>query len=135
MAIIRWTNDLSVGVAEIDRQHQKLVETINILENAMAKGKGKEVLLGVIQELIAYAQMHFKTEEKYFDQFGYEGSEAHKKLHVSFVKKVSEFCEDYLAGRLGLSISLMNFLSDWVVDHITGEDQKYTTCFKSNGLR
>ncbi|MBN2704490.1 MAG: hemerythrin family protein [Pontiellaceae bacterium] len=134
MAIIQWTKELSVGVAEIDQQHQKLIETINELETAMEQEKEKEVLFGVIQELIAYAKNHFKTEEQYFDQFGYEGGKVHKALHVSFVKKISEFCKDYIAGRAGLSVSLLHFLGDWVVDHITGEDHKYTDCFNSNGL-
>ncbi|MBN2703597.1 MAG: hemerythrin family protein [Pontiellaceae bacterium] len=134
MAVIQWTNDLSVGVEKIDRQHQKLIETINKLETAMAQEKEKEVLFGVIQELIAYAKLHFKTEEQYFEQFGYEDGIVHKTQHVSFVKKISEFCEDYLSGRVGLSVSIKKFLADWVVDHIKGSDQKYTECFNRNGL-
>ncbi|NLX27089.1 MAG: bacteriohemerythrin [Lentisphaerae bacterium] len=87
MAILQWTNELSVGVEEIDRQHQKMIEIINKLETPMAQEKEKEVLFGVIKELMAYAKIHFKTEEQYFEQFGYEDSNVHKAQHVSFVKK------------------------------------------------
>jgi hemerythrin len=134
MAIIQWTTDLSVGVAEIDQQHQKLISIINDLDNAMAQKKGREVLRGVIQKLISYAQSHFKTEEEYFDQFGYEDSAAHKAQHVGFIKEISGFCEDYFSGKSGLSVSLMNFLGEWLVDHIKGADQKYVACFNRNGL-
>ena len=68
MALLQWSDALSVGVVEIDRQHQKLVTMINDLNDAMRAGKGKDALGKTIAELIAYAATHFKTEEKYFDQ-------------------------------------------------------------------
>lgn len=40
MPLIQWNESLSVGVVEIDRQHRKLVELINDLNNAMRQGKG-----------------------------------------------------------------------------------------------
>lgn len=134
MAIIQWTNELSVGVEEIDLQHQKMIEIINKLETPMAQEKEKEVLFGVIKELMAYAKIHFKTEEQYFEQFDYEDSNVHKTQHVSFVKNISKFCEDYLSGRGGLTVSIRNYLFNWVVDHIKGSDKKYTDCFNRNGL-
>lgn len=134
MAIIQWTNEWSVGVEQIDRQHQKLVEIINKLETPMVQEKEKEVLFSVIQELMAYAKIHFKTEEQYFKQFGYEDSNVHKTQHVSFVKKISKFCEDYISGRSGLTESIKNFLFNWIADHIKGSDKKYTDCFNRNGL-
>lgn len=135
MAIIQWTTDLSVGVSEIDQQHQELICIINDLDNVIKYEEERAKTMGVIRKLISYAQTHFKTEEKYFDQFGYENSAAHKAYHVFFIKKISAFCNDYFSGKPGLSVSLMKFLKNWLIDHIKGEDQKYTDCFNRNGLR
>ena len=48
MALLQWSENLSVGVVEMDRQHQKLVELVNRLYQAMGEGKGdnlkKEIL-------------------------------------------------------------------------------------------
>jgi hemerythrin len=135
MAIIRWSEELSVGVAEIDQQHQKLISMINDLNDAMINGKGKEALRDVINGLITYTATHFKIEERYFDQFGYEESSLHKNEHADFVKKVSDFRDGYVSEKLGLSINVMKFLSDWLTCHIKGSDKKYTACFNSNGMR
>jgi hemerythrin len=135
MALIHWDSSFSVNVAEIDRQHQKLVQMINGLNDAMREGKGKDVLANVIDGLIGYTRTHFGTEEKYFDQFQYPDRDNHKKEHVEFVKKVSEFREKFEKGQIGLSIQVMNFLSDWLRNHIMGVDKKYGPFFNEKGLR
>src|SRR5665647_697844 len=99
MPLIQWTSILSVNVAEIDQQHQKLIALINNLNDAMRKGKGKESLAEIIDELSNYAANHFAFEEKYFDKFGYPAATSHKLEHTNFVKKVSEFKNGFDGGR------------------------------------
>ena len=110
MALIQWDGSFSVNVAEIDKQHQKLVALINNLNDAMKQGKGKEVLGKILGELFTYAGSHFATEEKYFDRFAYPAAASHKLEHSDFVKKVSEFRESFDSGQLALTIQVMNFL-------------------------
>ncbi len=135
MALIQWDGSFSVKVAEIDQQHQKLVSMINELNDAMRQGKGKDVLGKIINGLISYTATHFNTEEKYFDRFGYPETDSHKKEHVAFVKKVSEFKNGFEQGKLGLSIEVMNFLSDWLKNHIKLTDMKYSKFFNEKGLK
>lgn len=135
MALIQWNDSFSVKVAEIDRQHQKLVSMINDLSDAMKQGKGKDVLGNIISGLVSYTATHFKTEEKYFDQFGYPETDSHKKEHAAFVKKVTDFKDGFEKGKLGLSIKVMNFLSDWLKNHIKKTDMKYSQFFNEKGLK
>ncbi len=135
MALIQWDGSFSVKVTEIDRQHQKLISMINELNDAMRQGKGKDVLGNIIKGLITYAATHFKTEEKYFDQFGYPETESHKKEHGDFVKKVSEFKEGFEGKKIGLTIEVMNFLSDWLRNHIKMTDMRYSKFFNEKGLK
>jgi len=134
MALINWDNSLSVNVAELDAQHQKLVQLINNLNDAMKQGKGKEVVGNVLNELINYTALHFKTEEKYFDEFDFPEMASHINEHSELVKKVLSFRDDYQSGRLGLSIELMNFLVGWLKNHIMVSDKKYSAFFNSKGL-
>lgn len=134
MALIEWRADLSVEVAEIDRQHQKLVAMINDLHQAMSEGKGKERLGDIVNDLVSYTNVHFKTEENYFAKFGYPDTAAHKKEHAAFVVKVSEFKSGFENGELSLTLEVMQFLSKWLRTHIKGTDKKYTQFFNDKGL-
>jgi hemerythrin len=135
MPLIQWSDSLKVKVAEIDQQHQKLVGMINDLNEAMRQGKGKVVLGKILSGMVTYAASHFRTEEKYFDQFGYPEADSHKKEHGAFTKKVLEFKDGFEKGKLGLSMEVMDFLSDWLQNHIKGVDMKYGPFFNSKGLK
>ena len=135
MALIDWTPGLNLGVEEIDNQHRKLVAMINALNDAMRQGKGNAILGKIIDGLIAYTGAHFKTEEKYFAQVDYPGRLEHVGEHNAFVKKVSDFRAGFAKGKLGLSIEVIQFLSDWLKEHIQGSDRKYVAHFKAAGLK
>ncbi|MBT7185719.1 hemerythrin family protein [Candidatus Bathyarchaeota archaeon] len=135
MAFIDWSDELSVQVAEIDQQHQKLVAMLNELHDAMREKKAKDALGRIIKGLVDYAGTHFATEEKYFDQYGYPGAATQRREHKEFVAKVSEFKQGFDEGRLMLSMDVMDFLENWLVTHIQGSDKKYGPFFNEKGLR
>lgn len=135
MALIEWNDSFSVGVVEIDGQHQKLVTMINDLNDAMRQRKGKDVLGNIVNGLVSYAGTHFRTEEKYFDQFGYPEANSHKQEHADFVNKVAEFKDGFDREKLGLSIEVMQFLSNWLQNHIKRIDKKYSLFFNEKGLK
>ena len=135
MALFQWDDSLSVGIAEIDRQHRQLVEMMGKLNDEMRKGKGREVLEKILAGMVNYALLHFETEEKYFAQYTYPEAENHRKIHSAFVDKVSSFKEQYAQGHKGLTIEVMDFLMDWLRNHIKGEDKKYAPYLISKGLK
>lgn len=131
---MKWSDELSVNITEIDEQHQNLINLINNLHEAMLERKGKEVLGDILDKLAAYTVYHFSTEENYMKKFEYIGFLSHKREHDAFVSKVESFIADYQANKLGISMDLMSFLKDWVSNHIKGTDKKYTNTFQKNGL-
>ncbi len=135
MALIQWDSSLSVNVAEIDKEHERLVAMINELNDAMRQGKGRETMAAIIGNLFNYAGNHFMTEEKYFDKFKYPATASHKLEHSRFVKKVSEFKNGFDSGQVALSIEVMNFLKDWLKDHIQVTDKRYAPFFNEKGLK
>jgi hemerythrin len=135
MALIQWDSTLSVNVAEIDQQHQKLVELINNLSEAMKQGRSRDILARIIEKLAGYAVNHFSSEERYFDKFGYPSAASHKLEHANFAKKVSEFKNGFNNGQLAMTIEVMSFLKDWLKNHILGIDKKYGPFFNEKGLK
>ena len=134
MALLTWDDSYSVGVAEIDKQHKRLFDLINDLFDAMKVGKAKDVIEKVIKELANYTVYHFGYEEKYFDQFGYSETAAHKKEHKDFVDTVSKFQSEFASGNALLSMEVMSFLKKWLQGHIKGTDQHYTEFFHEHGM-
>lgn len=115
MPLITLEPRYSVKIGEIDSQHQRLINMMNEMNDAMVKGKGKEVLGPIIDGMISYTKTHFSIEESLFDKYNYPDAPAHKGQHVSFVEKVTEFRENYLKNQLSLTINVMNFLGEWWV--------------------
>lgn len=134
MALINWDSTLQIGIEEIDNQHKKLVELLNTLFDAMQNGRSKDVLGKILNELTSYTVMHFKTEEKYFEKFGFEDEIDHLAAHASFVSKVSKFKAEFDSGNAAVSQDLLRYLKDWITKHINVSDRKYVELFKNNGL-
>ena len=135
MPLFTWTDDLSVGIRVIDSQHQELFQIMNDLHEAMMKGEGAAVVGTTTDRLAHYTAKHFSTEERYFDRFGYSRAPSHKLEHSKFIQKIAGFRQDLAQGRVLISVEMMAFLKDWLVNHIKGNDRQYISCFQENGLK
>lgn len=129
--LIEWTDNLSIDNDLIDKQHKKLIDLINDLYVAFLKGEANDNLNGIIKELAEYTVSHFKTEERFFDQIDFPEVEEHKKEHADFVDKVVEFSTKLETGEVSLSYDVMNFLRDWLKNHILVTDKKYVPFLSS----
>ncbi|QQS35452.1 MAG: bacteriohemerythrin [Ignavibacteriales bacterium] len=134
MALITWSEKYSVNIQSIDTQHKKLAELVNQLHSALAEGKAKEVLSKILSELVSYTKTHFAYEEKLLQQEKFPGYLAHKMEHDSLTQKVLSFQKEFQAGKSAFSVELMNFLKDWLINHIVGSDKKYTQHLKSKNI-
>ena len=131
MALITWSNNYSVNIKEIDAQHQKLVELVNLLHDHMKAGKGKDAVGKILKELADYTVYHFSTEEKLFAKYYYPDSRPHIREHQDLVEQVTKLILDYDKGSGVLPMDLMDFLRDWLINHIAKSDKKFTAFFNS----
>lgn len=134
MPIITWNDKYSVGIREMDNQHKKLADIINELNDAMSMGKGKEVLGKVLSNLIDYTKIHFSAEERLMKTHGYPEYSQQKSEHDDLSKKALDIQQQYQSGKTMMSLEVMNFLKNWLVNHIQGTDKKYTAFLNSKGV-
>lgn len=127
-----------MGLPEIDRQHRKLIDMINQLDDATRAGKGRDAIGAILDELIIYSATHFRMEEKYFDQFGYADSEVHKREHAALAEKVADFAAELNAADdsrvQAVLVELVSFLGIWWKYHILDTDMKYAALFREHGV-
>lgn len=122
---LQWTDDLSVGVVEIDNQHKELFLRVNNLLDAMKQGRGKEEISGLIKFLGDYTIMHFGLEEEYMLRHEYPDYASHKLKHMHFTEEFSQartaFETEGATPDLVVRISML--LTGWWIAHIRGVDK------------
>ena len=131
--LMPWTSQLATGVRFVDEQHRKLVDMINDLYKAMKSGQGKAVIEKLLDDLANYTIYHFDAEEKCFHKFNYSETSGHIKIHEELKSKVIGFINRYKSGSENISMDLMNFLKDWLENHICKTDKRYARTFLESG--
>jgi hemerythrin len=133
MALMNWNNSYSVGVQAIDGQHNVLFDIINELHGAMMKGQAQGLTGPLLRKLLDYTNTHFKGEEAMMASAKYPGLAAHKVKHVELIKQVEDYCARHEKGEITLNLHLLNFLRDWLTNHIQKVDMEYSPWMKEHG--
>ncbi|MEW6678785.1 MAG: bacteriohemerythrin [Pseudomonadota bacterium] len=127
MSFIQWNDDLVTGIAVVDQQHQGLVELLNEAAPTLARLSSAtlEDAAPLLDRLVDYAAMHFKTEEDLMATQGVDSrvQAHHRETHAGFVDQVMAMVGDFKAGRGVSGDRLLSFLASWLIFHILGEDQ------------
>lgn len=136
MSVIEWNKGYSVGVAIFDEEHKKLIAIINQLQTAIAAGVDKLALQRISDSLVEYTLMHFRHEEMYFDDWAYPEAAEHIAIHAELRRQVFEYRKQIMEKDSAvLAEELVQFLSDWLTEHILVDDRKYGTFLFEKGLR
>jgi hemerythrin len=122
---IEWTEDLSVGVTEIDNQHKELFRQINMLIEACHQGRGAQAVGEVLSFLDSYARLHFGTEEDYMQKYQFPGMESHRRQHQEFIANLTEVKERFAQEGPGVHIVVITnrILAGWLNNHIRRSDK------------
>lgn len=123
--LMPWTAKLETSIPDIDQQHKELVRLVNLLHKAMKQQKGASEVGGILDDLAEYTVYHFGYEEKLFEKYGYPGYDEHKKIHTKLVEQVIGFQEEFKNGKATITMDLMDFLKDWLKNHIMKTDMTY----------
>ena len=135
MTFIVWNDRLSVEVASVDREHQELINILNELYDSIAKGAGQEAVSETLARLTAYTEHHFRHEEALFSRTSYPDVAVHRRQHADMVGWLAEWQRRYEGGDLsGLSLEVVNYLKNWLFDHILGTDRQYTEYLHAAGI-
>jgi hemerythrin len=126
MPFIVWNDRLSVGIVEIDRDHKQLVRLLNALYDAIHDGRSREELGGILARLTDYAGYHFEREEVLFLDTEYPDKNFHIEEHTRTAAWISDLRSRFAGGSArGPSLEAVNYLKDWLFDHILGTDKEF----------
>jgi hemerythrin len=135
MLKVDWKDNYSVSIDEIDNQHKKLFDVLNILIENKELSIHSKIITNTLTKLVEYANYHFQTEEKYMLKYDYPEYELHKKEHIEFIKKTGQLCMSTMEGNKMVPIELLIFLESWLVNHILNTDMKLKPFFIDNNIQ
>jgi hemerythrin-like metal-binding protein len=134
MALLSWSSKYSVGVQSMDSQHTVLFGLLNDLHSAMMKGQAQSTTGPLLRKLANYAHEHFAAEEAIMASTRYPDLAQHRIKHRDLSKQVEEFAARFDRGESTLNLHLLNFLRDWLTNHIQKVDHGYSAWMNEHGV-
>lgn len=135
--VIKWSDDLSVGVSALDDDHKKLIDILEQLFVASFAGVGTEQIEQTLKDLHHYTKHHFAREERVMEAHDYPSLEPHKFQHQKLVRQLDEIearIKDEVANNTEPSNELIDFLRQWLIGHIREYDHEYAEFLKGQGI-
>ena len=123
--VFLWRNDYSVQVEEMDTQHQEMFQAANDLYEIFQNDPNKDSLNDALDFLIRYTEVHFREEEKLMKLKKFPELEAHQKKHAYLIEQIKLYQTRFCTGEMKSGNELIDFLKDWIVNHILREDRQY----------
>lgn len=125
--VFPWNKNFEIGVPQIDAQHRRLVELLNVLAGHLAYQSDMPTLNNVFNDLTEYAVYHFQAEEAIWHAFFPEDpwEKNHKNDHIRFLATVNRIMSDEGTRPLDQIIEeTLTFLTQWLAFHILDTDMR-----------
>ncbi len=131
--MLQWDKSFETNIESVDSQHQYLIELINDLNKeviAQMEYDNYDRIMEILTELKNYTISHFKQEEQLMKDIMSKLSDEglaqfwlyfknHRAEHVAFINKIEQiFNKDIDDNQAEISLDLINFLVDWLKNHI-----------------
>jgi len=115
-----------MNISIVDVDHSDFVDIVNKANVTKQGYELPEEIWEVLDEMIDYAWNHFKAEETHMmRKLKYQDYNQHKKEHLDFVVKTFSFFSRVANGDYRISNEILEYLKQWLVNHILGTDKKH----------
>jgi hemerythrin len=122
--------EITIGIEEIDKQHQELLDRMDLLRDYMRRGQSRDAIRDTLKFLETYVVEHFATEVSYMQRYRYPGILQHKAEHETFLNDFTAFKEQFTSlqaqGEITtfLGLDIVRKLNAWFSNHIATVDKK-----------
>lgn len=124
MALIEWKDEFSVGVPDVDHEHQQLIALINDLHDIMSRDDNKVTVMDFLGEIYSQVSAHFALEEKIMRERKYDEYAEHKADHEALLDELRDIMDDYEEGAYFSDYAFADTLEKWFSDHFRTRDAR-----------
>ena len=132
--LFQWKQTCSVGVQAMDDQHANIMDTMNELQLAMIRSHPQVSVDELLNRLIEFTRLHFRSEERLMEQHGFPGLAGHRDEHQRLLRQLQETVSELQHGKTVDISKLLFFLHSWFIDHVEGLDQQYGPWLNKRGV-
>lgn len=126
MTRIDWRPEFSTGIADIDHEHQELVEWINrALAASAAAGADVATVSDLLGEIFAKISAHFALEERVMKTRGYDQLASHKQDHELLLDDIRDIMDEYEEGGGMAADRFAERLGEWFGTHFRTHDARF----------
>lgn len=125
--IFPWNENLETGLPQIDEQHRRLVQLLNLLAGHVAYRADLPTLTSIFDDLAQYAVYHFTSEEAVWHKFlpGDAWETEHTAMHRDFVAEVQRLRAEAVSKATEEVVEdVLAFLCHWLAFHILDSDKR-----------
>lgn len=115
---------MSVGVDEIDDDHRKLINTFNLLSQAVAAGDPPAYQAALLDELINCTVWHFSHEERLMVRYGYDQAADHMNEHRALIESARKLRDELIDAQQSVTEAHIEYLERWLTEHIFTADMR-----------
>jgi hemerythrin-like metal-binding domain len=131
----KWKEDYCLNIDEIDAQHKRLLEIGDEVYDIAILDDGYDhydEIMNVIDKLLEYTEYHFNYEEKMLKELNYKELHDQEEEHYYYIYKIKSIAsrEDIDDNQRKTLLELLEFLSQWITNHIMVSDRKYADYLK-----
>ncbi|MBL0710587.1 MAG: hemerythrin family protein [Colwellia sp.] len=134
LSVIKWKDEYSVGIAQIDQDHKKLIHLLNQFTVAYEHDMSEAFEKKALEELINYTVYHFEQEEKLMQENDYPDFKNHKVKHQEMIEQVKKFTDLYDEKGHNALKEISEYLTGWLISHINGTDKEYSQYLNDRGV-
>jgi len=126
MPCVKWSDEYSTGIPDIDREHRGLFALINDLYDKVEAGSAETSVKATIEALVDYVNYHFDKEEILMTACKYADLDNHVAGHRRLQNQLQAYERSYSQDPEKFDMAdFMSFLIYWLKVHILEADMAY----------
>lgn len=119
MAVLEWTDDLTVGMDFVDAEHKEFIELVNLAAEA-----SDDALPEAMSALVRHTRLHFGHEEAMMRATGFFAYPVHKSEHERVLGELERAIKLMEAGGLDVVRTFVRkSIPEWFEIHRNTMDQ------------
>lgn len=116
--------------SSIDNEHRVQLGMLQALCNAVEEGQAASKIHEILNQLTAYSELHFTSEELLMRMYAYPDYDDHILDHTAMTERLNQIMRRYAAGEDHLALKTATEMRDFLLAHINSRDQALTEYLK-----